>query len=202
MGQRLNIEIVSGETSLANCYYHWSAYTISALLLTKAVIDAYTDYDPDINHGLQMAIDLLESTGAGINEAEKREIQKQPNTFGHLKFKDCVSRNSGLLAVTENGKEEIRELEEGRVTIDLAAETFCFDVLCKDSFEDYVEYYWDERQEEIQKQMFFDEAAFEKLPECPFDLCSVPFDKVDALIDFVESNRCARDGEMVLTWVE
>ena len=31
MGQRLNIEIVNGETSLANAYYHWSAYTKSAL---------------------------------------------------------------------------------------------------------------------------------------------------------------------------
>lgn len=194
MGQRLNIEIVSGETSLANCYYHWSAYTLSALLLTKEVIDAYTSYDPDVNHGLQMAIDLLEATGAGINETEKREIQKQPNTFGRLKFEDCVSRSSGLLAVTENGKAETRAWEEGRVTIDLATETFCFDVLNEDTFENYVEYYLDES--------VLDEAAFEKLPECPFDLCSVPFDKVDAIIDFVGSNRCARDGEMVLSWIE
>lgn len=170
--------------------------------MTKEVIDAYTDYDPDVNHGLQMAIDLLEATGAGINEDEKREIQKQPNTFGYLKFKDCVSRNSGLLSVTENGKAKTREWEEGRVTIDLATETFCFGVLCEDSFEDYVEYYWDESQEKIQQRSISDEAAFKKLPECPFDLCSVPFDKVDDLIDFVESNRCARDGEMVLTWVE
>lgn len=114
MGQRLNIEIVNGETSLANCYYHWSAYTSSALGLTRQIIDAYYD-----------------------------------------------------------------------------SETFCFDVLFYETIEDYAEY-CDES---------FNEDAFEKLPECPFDLCRIPFDKVDDLIDFVENNDYAREDEMVLCWV-
>lgn len=189
MGQRLNIEIVNGETSLANCYYHWSAYTGSALGLTRQIIDAY--YDSEAIVGLKMAVDLLEATGGGVNEAEKEEIQKQADKFGHLKFKDCVNRNEGLLSVTENGKEETRKWEEGRVTIDLGSETFCFDVLFYETIEDYAEYH-DES---------FNEDAFEKLPECPFDLCRVPFDKVDDLINFVENNDYAREGEMVLCWV-
>lgn len=189
MGQRLNIEIVNGEISLANCYYHWSAYTHSALCLTKKVIEAY--YDSEAIVGLKMAVDLLEATGGGVNEVEREEIQKQPDKFGHLKFKDCVNRNGGLLAVTESGKEETRKWEEGRVTIDLDTETFCFDVLSYDTIEDYTEY-CDES---------FNEDDFEKLTECPFDLCKVPFDKVDDLIDFVENNECAREDEMVLYWV-
>lgn len=189
MGQRLNIEIVNGETSLANCYYHWSAYTGSALGLTRQIIDAY--YDSEAIVGLKMAVDLLEATGGGVNEAEKEEIQKQADKFGHLKFKDCVNRNEGLLSVTENGKEETRKWEEGRVTIDLGSETFYFDVLFYETIEDYAEYH-DES---------FNEDAFEKLPECPFDLCRVPFDKVDDLINFVENNDYAREGEMVLCWV-
>ena len=38
MGQRLNIEIMSGEKVLANAYYHWSAYTASAAELTKIIL--------------------------------------------------------------------------------------------------------------------------------------------------------------------
>lgn len=189
MGQRLNVEIVNGETSLANCYYHWSAYTGSALNLTKQIIDSY--YDSEAIVGLKMAIELLEATGGGVNETEREEIQKQPEKFGSFEFKDCTSRNNGLISVTESGKEETRKWEEGRVTIDLDTETFCFDVLSYDTIEDYTEY-CDES---------FNENAFEKLPECPFDLCRVPFDKVDDLIDFVENNDCAREDEMVLYWV-
>lgn len=189
MGQRLNIEIVNGETSLANCYYHWSAYTGSALNLTRQIIDAY--YDSEAIIGLKMAVDLLECTGGGVNESEKAGIEKCAEKFGHIKFKDCTNRNDGLISVTEEGKKETRKWEEGRVTIDLDTETFCFDVLSYDTIEDYTEY-CDES---------FSEDAFEKLPECPFDLCRVPFDKVDDLIDFVENNNCAREGEMVLCWV-
>lgn len=34
MGQRLNIEIISGDKVLANAYYHWSAYSRIAIELT------------------------------------------------------------------------------------------------------------------------------------------------------------------------
>lgn len=37
MGQRLNIEIVDGNTTLANAYYHWSAFTFPALELTAEI---------------------------------------------------------------------------------------------------------------------------------------------------------------------
>ena len=189
MGQRLNIEIVDRETSLANCYYHWSAYTCDALRLTKEIVDAY--YDSEAIAGLKMAIDLLEATGGGVDVFEKGRIREQAGKFGHLKFKDCSDRNKGLLSVTEIGKEETRNWEEGRVTIDLSTETFSFEVLSYDTIEDYTEF----RDED------FNEEAFEKLPECPFDLCRVPFDKVDDLIDFVENNDCARVGSMVLHWI-
>ena len=108
MGQRLNIEIVNGETSLANCYYHWSAYTGSALNLTKHIIDSY--YDSEAIVGLKMAIELLEATGGGVNETERAEIQKQPKKFGSFEFKDCTNRNNGLISEKrrpESGKKVV-----------------------------------------------------------------------------------------------
>lgn len=43
MGQRLNIEIFNNGQVVVNAYYHWSAYTRSALELTAKVISAYND---------------------------------------------------------------------------------------------------------------------------------------------------------------
>lgn len=190
MGQRLNIEIVSGDTSLANCYYHWSAYTHPALMLTKKIVDSY--YDSEESNELKMAVELLEITGGGVNEAERKEIEKQYNKFGYLRLKDCVNRNEGLISVTEQGKGETRNWEEGRVTIDLNAETICFDLLFNDTVEDYSEYY-DEN---------FNEGSFEKLPECLYDFANIPFECVDDVINFVESNALARDEDSVIHWIE
>ena len=191
MGQRLNIEIVNGETSLANCYYHWSAYTGSALGLTRQIINAY--YDSEAIVGLKMAVDLLEYTGGGVNEAERAGIQKCAEKFGHIKFNDATSRNDGLISVTEEGKEETRKWEEGRVTIDLDSETFSFDVAWFDSPEDYFEEYCDE-----------DDLQYEDLAECKYDLSAVPFAAIDDLMDFVDRHPSGvrdKDGRMVIHWI-
>ena len=193
MGQRLNIEIVNGETSLANCYYHWSAYTLSALNLTKAVIDAYFDSEAIV--GVKMAVELLEATGGGVNETERAEIQKQADKFGYIKFKDCTDRNRGLISVTESGKEETRKWEEGRVTIDLGNETFKFDVAWFDMPDEYFSEYCDE-----------EDLCLEDLAECEYDLDAVPFADLEDLIGFIESHpsgvRTKDEGEdMVIHWI-
>ena len=186
MGQRLNIEIVNGETSMANAYYHWSAYTKSALYLTKEIIDAFYGRSEPIS--LKMAVELLEVTGAGVNENEEEEIRKQPNKFGHIKFNQCIDRNEGLLYVTETGKASVRSWEEGRVTIDLSTETFCFDVMCLETPEDYIEYH--------------PGKSINDMTDCPFDLECVRFDEIDELIRFVYYYRCARYDGLILEWVE
>lgn len=191
MGQRLNIEIVNGEKPLANCYYHWSAYTYSALELTRMVIDAY--YDSKLEVGLSMAISLLETTGGGINEEERSNINKKPAKYRSIKFKDAVDRNSGLISVTEHGMEETRRWEEGRVTIDLSSETFCFDVLWTYSGEEYEEEFGEE----------YNEPA-DKLAKCNYDLSAVPFADIGNLIDFVDDNpEGAVDDEegLVYQWI-
>lgn len=189
MGQRLNIEIKNGETELANCYYHWSAYTSSALELTRMIIDAY--YDSNEIAGVKMAVNLLEQTGGGVNAEERGNIEKEPEKFGHITFKDATSRNDGLISVTEHGMEETRKWEEGRVTIDLDSETFCFDVLWYYSDEEYNEEFDEEYNDPI-----------DKLPDCPCDLGAVPFDKVDELIQFVSDNpRGAVDEEVIYQWI-
>lgn len=185
MGQRLNIEIYNGETPLANCYYHWSAYTDSALELTKEIIDGYYDSDKDAN--VKLAVRLFEQTGAGVNEAERANIKKHMRRFVGVKFKDAVSRSDGLISVTEEGMEDTRYYEEGRVVIDLDDKTFDFGILAGYTVDEYEDEY--------------DELASD-LPECPYNLSAVEFNEIDALIQFVSDNPDGfTDGEHVFQWV-
>ena len=38
MGQRLNIEILKDGDCIANCYYHWGAYTSPTIHLVKEIL--------------------------------------------------------------------------------------------------------------------------------------------------------------------
>ena len=106
MGQRLNIEIKSKGKVVANCYYHWSAYTRSALQLTKEIISNFDSIQD--NDDVERAVKLLESTGAGYSD-----------------------RDAGLIATDEEEMNDTRYWEEGRVTIDMDNKTFDFNVFFK-----------------------------------------------------------------------
>lgn len=106
MGQRLNIEMKSKGKVVANCYYHWSAYTMTALQLTEEIISNFDSIQD--NNDVKRAVKLLESTGAGYSD-----------------------RNNGLIATTEEEMNDTRYWEEGRVTIDMDNKTFDFNVFFK-----------------------------------------------------------------------
>lgn len=132
MGQRLNIEIVAGCKSLANCYYHWSAYTSSAKFLTRQILlylkNSRTT-DP-----LLKAIRCLEKTGAGLDKFELEDVKK---LYPKRTFKKAKDRNDGLIAITQNGMNETRRWEEGRVTIDIISNTLYFDVFFTETIKEF-----------------------------------------------------------------
>lgn len=108
MGQRLNIEILDNKEVLANCYYHWSGYTSSALHLTKEIIgssmirDEFLQAIPD---KIAYAVALLKLTGAGN-----------------------VDRNAGLISTSTEDIEETRRWQEAGVYIDIGTQTIVFDL--------------------------------------------------------------------------
>lgn len=138
MGQRLNFEITYDGETLANAYYHWSAYTSSSLNILGKVIEAYknrTEINP-----LRVAVEILQATGAGITDEEKVEIGKDKSgKFDGIKFRDAVSRNEGILSVTPDGIEDTRRWEEGRVSLDISTEKFMFDVMWIENKSEYEE---------------------------------------------------------------
>lgn len=131
MGQRLNIEIKINNKIQANCYYHWSAYTSSAKFLVQEILTYLKrcrQKDP-----LLKAIRCLEKTDAELTPSELvRAKELYPNT----KFKKCTSRSTGLIAITEDGMEDTRNWEEGKVIIDIDNNMLDFDVYWTDKLED------------------------------------------------------------------
>lgn len=135
MGQRLNIEIHENGELLANSYFHWSAYTSSAIELTK---EALSVYDSIItNNPIQKAVRMLEETGAGIQEEELRDVVvKNDRLLNQLRFsRTSEDRNQGFIHVLEDDMYRTRDWDEGRVTIDIGDDTICFDVLYTDTVE-------------------------------------------------------------------
>ena len=118
MGQRLNIQIEANDTDtnetkvLANCYYHWSGYTSSAMGLVNEIVESGI-YNLDILDPVEKAIRLLEATGAGLSGDELTDTYYAP------KYKVSSDRNKGLIAISEEGKKSTVKYEESRVTINL-----------------------------------------------------------------------------------
>lgn len=146
MGQRLNIEIKDEGKVLANAYYHWSGYTSSALELIQLILESLEKVNFENN--VIKAIKLLEETGAGLVN-EELEYAKKIFKSKNISFSECISRNEGLISITEEGIEKNRYWEESRVEIDLVNKTIKFDAVFKISIEEYEEEYVDEDVEDI-----------------------------------------------------
>lgn len=118
MGQRLNIEIKRRKDNkvLANSYYHWSAYTSSSLHLAEEIIEnIYEIIRKEKVSDEIKAIQLLQTTGAGLMEDEYNKLNEEDKKYCSL----ATNRNLGLISFTDEGMEETRKWEEGRLTIDI-----------------------------------------------------------------------------------
>lgn len=119
MGERLNMELVGNNNeSLANCYFHRGAYTLSALRRTKEVIEYVNINNPEISRA--GAVKILENIGASFNIEAFEEAKKMGIVSGE--FPGCKGRNEGLIAVDKSNMKTTRDWEEGRITINLCAQ--------------------------------------------------------------------------------
>lgn len=189
MGQVLNIEIVNGEKCLANCYYHWSAYSVSSLRLAKQIIEYYDSNEFETPPSIKDAVNLFEFTGAGINDKERELIKQKPEKFAGIVFKDATSRNDGLISVTKRGMSMTRSCEEGRVTIDFQRKKICFSVYNEVSKEDF-------------ENEWSNGVSYDDLKELKCDIDDVSFSDLNDLIAFITDNpngvRC--NGNVIL-WI-
>lgn len=192
MGQRLVISVWRNEDSqekLATIYYHWSAYTMSALeevrSLIRGIRDNYNDYkntsDTDIQYHL---IKYCENRGGGIMGRDADcELEYIKTVFPNHEFKiDMIGRNKGLIAISNEGMNDLQTLSEGDIDIYLEerrVDNFVTSYITE-SYEEYFEYrkdIYDEKDDEIIK--------FEDIPEIYYDPGNFYFDDVDGLINAI-----------------
>ena len=176
MGQRLVVTVETNEKNLCNIYYHWSAYTYSALLHTKEIIDCiYNHKDETEEELLLRLIRFCERNGGGIRgtEDEFKYIQSlYPNeTF----VTENYSRNDGLIALSKKGMADLQSWSEGDVFINLDTDQVDF---CVYSGYEYLEEYIEERKSWDED---FDEKEME-VPEFDFNLGYFDVHDIDAII--------------------
>lgn len=198
MGQRLNIEIVNNEKRLANAYYHWSAYTGSAIALTKQVLEAYAELSETIDDPLLLAVRMLESTGAGVNPEERARISAD-RRFDGIGFQDCSNRNAGILSVTDDGMEETERWEEGRVTVHIDSQSFDFGVY----YDEYMREWMDDCEYEDNVTA---EKAYHQFPQIDYEMDEIPFSEIDTLGDVynrsLEAGGFRTSGDWIVLWIE
>ena len=195
MGQRLNVEIVSNGKLLANAYYHWDAYTGKSLQRTGAILDKLNAIQEPVKDDLDLAIKLLEFTGAGINTVERNYILADPELSKYLPINECVDRNEGIISITKESMLNTRNWEEGRVTIDICKRTILFRV------------YWELTKEEYLDDSFNDPEDYEQLPTIDYDLKKeIPFDEFEELKNLytstIDTYGFKRPDESVVHWIE
>jgi len=161
---------------------------------TIARVKTAGEYDKK-DEDVLLAIRLLESTGAGINESELKEIIKGRICQG-ITFRTAIDRNSGLISVTEKGIEETRCWQEGQATIDLDNKRILFGVFWTIDWKEYLEEF-DINPEENPEQI---PVAIEN----GIDIKDFSFEDVDAVIAMVkntEKTNILVDSETVYAWV-
>lgn len=189
MGQRLNIEILNKGERLANCYYHWSAYTTSSSELTKIIIDNFDNIMNMNCSDTAKAILLLQTTGAGLEycvgndelQYAKEHLTDSEETFEL--FETQNSRNEGLININPEEMDVTERWEEGRVTVNIDTKTIDFDVVWVSDKEGWMDGYrtdedyeklidfpldhtWGITFEEFKELDFFFQSAYDKGIEC------------------------------------
>ena len=201
MGQRLNIEIKRKEDNkvLANCYYHWSAYTRESLQLAKEIINnVYDVIEVDRNkvNDKIKAIQLLQTTGAGVEEQDYEKLEETDQKYCNI----GVDRNLGLISFTEENMEDTRRYEEGRLTITIDFKNNKDHLFNKNGIVDFEVYSIadDEYLEECYKEEIESgEINLDNAVKFKFDVHNMTLEDINTFLrlydDVVESNGFFRD---------
>ena len=121
MGQRLVVTVRSTGEDICKIYYHWSAYTISALMEVKDMMAEFPIEIKSKDEAILYFIRYCEKNGGGISggygsKEWKYITAKYPNEI----FKaDGISRNNGLIGISEEEMDSIQSWSEGDIIIDL-----------------------------------------------------------------------------------
>ena len=180
MGQRLVVTVKNNGKDLAKIYFHWSAYTVSALMEARKIVDCICEEDYKTEKELQLRlIHFCEENGGGIDGgSDSPEFKYIQNMFPNETFKsEGINRTYGLIALSENGMNDLQNWSEGDLDIILDEDLIInYVYFGYDNFEEYKENRsdWDD---DFDKDM-----KLEDIPDIGYDLCEIGFDEIDDVI--------------------
>lgn len=184
MGQRLVITIHAFNEDIATIYYHWSAYTTSALQEARDLIDNVDWFNTTSKDELILRITRqLEKCGGGVSIHDREAFKKK---YPNETFKDDINRNYGLIAITKNGMEELEHWSEGDLTIDFDAEKVYNEVM--------ITYVSDEefRQDRADAGFEDDDVDVKNIQKILFDPSEIHFFALDSAIKTLDGLQFCR----------
>lgn len=197
MGQRLVITIENMGREIAKIYYHWSAYSFSALRETQKVLNCICDgEDKSESELLLRLIRFCEKNGGGIR-ATNEEFEYIKNLYPNEIFKtDDYSRNQGLIALSENGMAGLQSWSEGDITIHIDKDRISNSVYCDYTIDEYNE----ERQEWDEN---FEPLTLDDITDIGYDLGDISFEEIDDVIEELRNvDFVCRHGDTVYSLIE
>ena len=131
MGQRLVFKCQKEGKLIATLYYHWSGYTGSiyyeAWRLVEALKARNFDKSMDIPTIQKMLLDIMQSQGGGADGSMENNVRVEFEAFKALGVEpnaEGVSRNEGLISITEKGMESTIYWAEALEEFSFDDETF------------------------------------------------------------------------------
>ena len=200
MGQRLVVTVNYCEEEIVKIYYHWSAYTESALMETKQILDELLDENNNIKDLKLRLIRFCERNGGGIkNGKDSDEWKYIQSVYPNETFKeDNISRNYGLIALSEEGMADLQNWSEGDVYINLDEGEVNFGVY---GWYEYFEEYLEERKSWDDE---FEGIKLEDIPDIGHDLGVFNVCDIDAIIAAIDkTSECVvRNGNEIYELTE
>lgn len=180
MGQRLVVTVKKNQEDICKLYYHWSAYTTSALMETRDIIQWIDECEDDdiVLHLIRCA----EENGGGIQDGvDGNEWNYISRLYPDCAFKsEPINRNNGLIAISEEGMAEMQRWSEGDVEIDIDSRTVNFAVFGGyDSLEEY-------ETERMDWDEDYEKQNLEDVVDIGFNLGCFDFDDIEDVIAAVE----------------
>ena len=192
MGQRLVITGIKNHTPIFNIYYHWSAYTETALHETDRLLK-YLLHPENCGDLVLSAIEYCENNGGGITG--DKDFEEAQRLYPAHNFKtDDISRNDGLIAITADGMNNNLSWAEETIDID-----FDNDLINNNVFWGYDDI------DQINEEYCYDDDEKLKDSDILVPHISVEqfyFDQIDEVANILADNRWFQGDCCILSKIE
>ena len=175
MGQRLVITANYKNQEIAKIYFHWSAYTVSALQEAYDLISAIniSDYTTIEDLQLQLIRYCERHDGCVNGGAHSEEMKYVKFIFPKEEFKGNGNRNNGLIAISDVGRDEMQRYGGGDLIINFDSQevsNYCYIGWDLTGYKNY------------RKDEYGEEVDFNSMESLDLELSCIPFNDLSSAI--------------------